>query len=320
MDGLGQIGDILAPVRTPPAQRKAVFPISRQVSETRYCYPETRPGASDAITVAFAGKESCNPDYSVRRDDFPCCALEFVAGGRGELVLDGQRHPLHAGVLFAYGPGVRHEIVNRSTHPLTKYFVDFRGEEAEALLRQSRLAPARAVQTPEVEVMRSLFERLIDEGAGTSPFSRRLCAAYLRVILLKAAEAVQPVLPAEASLAARFHRWRDFIETNCHRLRDLDDVARELGVRPAYLCRVFKQFGQPGPFRFLTQRKMNRAADLLAGTRSSVKAVALDLGYADPGHFSRLFRHHLGCPPALFAQRHGRHRAREGTKHPVSAV
>ena len=318
MDEFSQIRDILAPVHTSQAQRKSAFPVSRQVSETRYCYLETRPGASDEITVAFAGKESCDPDYSIRRDDFPCYALEFVAGGSGELVLDGQRHPLHAGVLFAYRPGIRHEIVNRSTRPLTKYFVDFWGGEAETMLRQSRLAPAQAVQTLEVEVMRSLFEHLIDEGARNMPFSRRLCAAYLRVILLKAAEAIQPVLPAEASLVSRFHRWRDFIETNCHRLRDLDDVARELGVRPAYLCRVFKQFGQPGPFRFLTQRKMNRAADLLAGTRSSVKAVALDLGYADPGHFSRLFKHHLGCPPALFAQRHWRHRAWEGAKNPAS--
>ena len=286
--------------------RRPLLPLSSQVSGARYCHLETRLAASSETRVALAGRELCHPDYAMTRETFPCYALEFVAGGTGELVLNGESYPLHSGVIFVYGPTSPHRIVNRSTRPMTKYFVDFWGGDVEAMLRQSHLAPGHVAQTLEVETLRSIFEQLIDEGTRNVVFSKQLCAAYLRVILLKAAAAIQPVLSADATLSSRFQQWRDFIEANCCRLRNLEDVAGELGARPAYLCRVFKQFGQPSPFQFLTQRKMNRAADLLTSTRLPIKAVALDVGYTDQGHFSRLFKNHLGCSPVDFAQRHWR--------------
>ena len=98
------------------------------------------------LRVALAGRELCHPDYAMARETFPCHALEFVAGGTGELVLNGESYPLHAGVIFVYGPASPHKIVNRSTCPMTKYFVDFLGGEVEAMLRQSspRAGPCRA--------------------------------------------------------------------------------------------------------------------------------------------------------------------------------
>ena len=158
----------------------------------------------------------------------------------------------------------------------------------------------------EVEILRGLFEQLVTEGSRKSGIEGPLCAAYLRLIILKATQGTKPSVPGASSLLARFRHWREFIETHYPRLRDLDEIARELGVRPAYLCRVFKQFGQPGPFRYLTQLKMNRAADLLAGACLSVKAAALEVGYADPYHFSRLFKNHFGRAPAHFLEQHWR--------------
>ncbi len=264
--------------------------------------------ASGKIRIAVAGREQCNPDYMVARESFPCYALEFVASGTGELTLDRKSYPLHAGVVFLYGPATHHRIVNLSPRPMTKYFVDFWGDEASRTLRENDLAPGHVTQTLEVEKLRTLFEQLIDEGAKNTEFSKRICVAYLRVIALIAADGIQPVRAAEASLVSRFQQWQDFIKVNCRRLRDLGDISRELGVSPNYLCRVFKQFDQTSPCKFLVRWKMNYAADLLACARLPVKTVALDVGYADQAHFSRLFKSHLGCAPVHFVQRHLRMR------------
>ena len=286
------------------AQRKSVLPLSSQVSEARYCHLETRVAASGEIRVAVAGRERCDPDYTVARESFPCYALELVASGTGELVFDRQSYPLHAGVIFLYGPATRHRIINLSPRPMTKYFVDFWGSEALRMLKESDLVPGHVAQTLEVEKVSALFEQLIDEGAKNTKSSKRICAGYLRIIALKAAEAIQPVRAQEASLVSRFQQWQDFIRANCRRLRDLGDISRELGVSPNYLCRVFKQFGQTSPCKFLTRWKMNYAADLLASARQPVKNVALDVGYPDQAHFSRLFKSYLGCAPVHFVQRH----------------
>ena len=289
--------------------KKALPPVSGQVSESRYCYVADSIKPAQELSVACAGRELCDPEFRVSRSDFPCFGLEFVSSGAGQLILAGQVYPLHAGILFCYGPGISHQIMNRAAHPMTKYFVDFWGEEAIALLRKSKCRPGHATQIVEVEILRGLFDQMIAEGSRKAGASAKLCAAYLRIILLKATEGMKPTVPGEFSLLARFRRWRDFIENNHHRLHDLNEIAGELAVRPAYLCRVFKQFGQPSPFRYLTQLKMNRAADLLAGAGFSVKAAALEVGYSDPYHFSRLFKKHFGHAPVRFLERHWRVRS-----------
>ena len=283
--------------------------MSAQVSEPRYCCLAASITPSSELKVACAGKEFCDPDFRIVRHDFPCFGLEFVSSGAGQLVLDGRHYPLHAGILFCYGPGISHQIVNEAAHPMTKYFVDFWGDEAASLLRQSQCRPGRATQIVEVETLRGLFDQLVVEGSRKSRACAALCAAYLRLIILKTAEGAKPTVPGEFSLLSRFHQWRDFIEANYQRLHNLHEIAGELAVRPAYLCRVFKQFGQPSPFRYLTQLKMNRAADLLAGAGLSVKAAALEVGYMDPYHFSRLFKNHFGHAPARFLERHWRVRS-----------
>ena len=171
------------------------------------------------------------------------------------------------------------------------------------------MPPGRATQIVEVETLRGLFDQLVVEGNRKSRACAALCAAYLRLIILKTADGAKPSVPGEFSLLSRFHQWRDFIEANYLRLHSLHEIAGELAIRPAYLCRVFKQFGQPSPFRYLTQLKMNRAADLLAGAGLSVKATALEMGYTDPYHFSRLFKNHFGYAPARFLERHWRVRS-----------
>lgn len=277
-------------------------PLSSQVSAPRYCYLEGGVVPSREIKVTCAGRERCDPDYVVDRTGFPCFGLEFVAEGAGQLVLNGHSYPLHAGVVFCYGPKVSHRIVNGPDRPMTKYFVDFSGTEAASLLRKEGLSPGRAMQILDLDAFCFLFDQLIAEGEKDPKHAAQLCAAYLRVILLKMSAGVTPSPRNTPSDESQFRQWLEFIDLNCHRLRDLNDIARELNVRPAQLCRVFQQNGRPGPFRYLTRRKMNRAAELLSSGRFTVKAVASELGYEDPYHFSRLFKNHLGHAPLHFLQ------------------
>lgn len=51
------------------------------------------------------------------------------------------------------------------------------------------------------------------------------------------------------------------------------------------------------PHKYLTQRRLRRASELLAHTSLSVMEVALRAGYGDQAAFTRAFRKHTGTAP-----------------------
>ena len=282
------------------AIKKSLPPHSSQVTGTRYCYLENRIAPAKELKVACAGRENCEPGYLVERDGFPCFGMEFVADGTGQLVLNGRSYPLRSGLVFCYGPGVSQRIHNDAGRPMTKYFVDFFGREAGELFRGGDFGPGAVVEIPDAGTFRFLFDQLLAEGSGDARESAGICAAYLRLMLMKAAGGITPALRTSPAALAQFHRCIDLIDTRYLELRDLNDVAAALNTRPAQLCRVFKQSGRPGPFQYLIHKKMNHAAELLVAGRKSVKETAFMLGYEDPYHFSRLFKRHFGQSPAHF--------------------
>ena len=58
------------------------------------------------------------------------------------------------------------------------------------------------------------------------------------------------------------------------------------------------------PMQYLAQWRMQTAARLLLETRSTVAAIALDVGYDSEAAFARAFKRAVGKPPA--AWRRGR--------------
>jgi AraC-like DNA-binding protein len=81
---------------------------------------------------------------------------------------------------------------------------------------------------------------------------------------------------------------------------DLALLSRRAHVSPYHFHRLFReQVGVP-PHRYLVERRLDRAAELLrAGMTASEAAGAV--GYASAGHFSTAFRRRFGVSPSKFA-------------------
>jgi AraC-like DNA-binding protein len=94
--------------------------------------------------------------------------------------------------------------------------------------------------------------------------------------------------------------------------RDLSGVdqtvmCRTAGVSRSRLHEIFHQAFACAPMAFVSQRRLQRARELLAGSDHPISAVAELSGYADQFHFSRLFKKANGLSPthyrAAFAER-----------------
>ncbi|MFF0729646.1 helix-turn-helix domain-containing protein [Streptomyces sp. NPDC004134] len=80
--------------------------------------------------------------------------------------------------------------------------------------------------------------------------------------------------------------------------------ARRLALPLAELREEIQYTAGCSPKDFVLGTRLNTAKDLLATTDLKVAAIARRIGYADPGHFTRLFTRRVGAPPGAFRAGH----------------
>ena len=275
---------------------------SAQITRARRFCLDLNPAPAERLSVVCGGCEHCTSDYEIHRSSFPYCSIEFVAHGKGSVTLGGQVTPLVAGTLFAYGPGVPHDIVPARSERMVKYFVDFAGRAAPRLLRTHGLPPGGAVQTRAPNDILALFDDLIYNGAHQTPFTARITALILRHLLLKIAETAVPPGATDPQAFATFTRCKQYIEQRWPELATVQQAARACGVDVAYLCRLFRRFDHQSPYQYLLSLRVSEAVDRLRVPDTTVKQVAEALGFADQFHFSRVFKRVFGVSPGRFAQ------------------
>jgi transcriptional regulator GlxA family with amidase domain len=87
---------------------------------------------------------------------------------------------------------------------------------------------------------------------------------------------------------------------------ELGDIARHAGITAPHLIRLFKEAMDITPAAYLWRYRTSAAARLLRETGLSTAEVAYRTGFANPQHFSRVFRQHHGLPPRAWRSREWR--------------
>lgn len=272
--------------------------LSQQVSAARYFFLDLATPARGGLALAMGGRERCNPDYHLTRASFPYHVLEYVVTGTGMARLDGVAHPLRPGVVFVYAPTTRYEISTDPTNPMVKYFLAFSGHDVRSRLQRGGLRLGAARQLAAHAEVTSIFEDLVREGQRSGALARRICAALLELLWLKIEDSA--TLSPHGSEPAResFLRCKALIDAQADTLASLAEIARTAGVEASSVCRWFRRYQGTSPYQYLMRRKMNLAAEFLVENGGLVKEAAQRVGFADPFHFSRAFKHVHGVSPS----------------------
>jgi AraC family transcriptional regulator len=80
------------------------------------------------------------------------------------------------------------------------------------------------------------------------------------------------------------------------------DLAREAGVHPVHLARVFRKMEQRTPGEYQQRLQVRSACELLRDPEWPLAIIAAECGFADQSHFTRIFRRMTGTTPARFRQ------------------
>lgn len=93
------------------------------------------------------------------------------------------------------------------------------------------------------------------------------------------------------------------------------NVAAACGLSRSYFIKAFKRTTGRTPHRWLMEYRIDKAKNLLRGERL-IAEIALECGFADQSHFTRVFTTMAGMPPGAWR----RHSGAEPNKSVVEAV
>lgn len=245
--------------------------------------------------------------------------LVVVLAGSGTHLLDGERHELFPGAVFAVRPPSRHayessEGLNLANVLFEEAWVERRLPELAAAASYRALVqiePAARVQNgigarlalspPELATARDTLTALRYElgrvsGDGDAE-ARTAAIARFAALLVDLCRAYRSSARPESRAVLGIARAVAFLEADPARRADPSALAALSRMSERSFHRQFRSFTGMSPGEYSLGLRLALAERLLATTRLTVTEIAFNAGFSDGNYFTRVFGRERGMAP-----------------------
>lgn len=232
--------------------------------------------------------------------------MVYIHRGKGTLYQRKEVTELKAGDLFFLFPGVWHTYSPSEETGWEEYWIGFKGEWADHLLKEKVLGNGQSVLHDLDQVwMLNFFTDLLASLAPPNQNPQRELR-YRVIQLLESLvirdetnyrdphEGLLGVVKEEMNRNFRNHLpIQDFFEKG-------KVAVGERNMSYSYFRSLFKKHYGRSPGQFIDQLRMSEAKKLLHMGQDSIKEISEKLGFENPYYFSRFFKKHQGMSPKHF--------------------
>lgn len=240
--------------------------------------------------------------------------------GAGVYFLDENEFPFDSGTIYFTNPGhlksyELYESKEAYIITLTESFLrDFVHQEIYAefpFLLAEKVPPTR-LAPEDLADFEQLYQQIMSEFNGNSPFKYRILGNLFMVLLLKIkAKFWSDYNPMEegsrdSQIVRSFKKlleseFREMLENGAGAGKlQAQDFAKKLSLHPNYLNSVIKSKTGRTVNDWISKRMLSVAKSLLMSTTQSAKEIGYQLGFSEPTHFSRFFKKHTRQSPSAY--------------------
>lgn len=281
---------------------------------------------STAPAICRAGFFQFAPSQIFTNSCVQSRALFWCKSGMGAFEVNGVRHTLEPHDLYVlpwnrritYLPSAREPMYTAHIHLVPWYRpgspwlcnVPHEAGDAEFDSRDRRDVPwaiGNGVIRLRTEADGSLG-RLIDYAVRWFLHSpreeieaRALGMLLVREIIRLAEAGVRPVVARSEELT----RLLIHIDKGFHLSPRIEELALLIGRSRSHVLKLFRGHLGTSAKSYVLGRQLREARELLLSTTRPIAKVGKAVGLADPYHFSKLFRRHVGLSPREYRAKHG---------------
>jgi AraC-like DNA-binding protein len=241
--------------------------------------------------------------------------VNVVAKGDSWIILGGMKYRLRTGdALFMINDTVYERDFASSTESIDVMWMYFDAHFSTHLSLFKLYPPPACLTGGAARTIRRLIGSAIREWRSTDT-AREIRLGSLSLEVLATAyraprnEVLRPQLisPRQAACPpdnlAPVRRAIEFIGSHFSEPLTFGQVLAQTAYSSGYFCRLFHRLTGLSPMQYLEHVRIQESQRLLLNTAASIRAVAEQVGFPDPYHYSRVFRRVQGMSPALFRKR-----------------
>lgn len=244
--------------------------------------------------------------------------MEVIVMLRGRLHVrrrgDGrlEHHDAVPGTVWLCPAGVREDMIHlygevpESVHlylpalPLSAAAL----QEIDVDLRNVAMQYKGGFRDPLIEqIARTVHAELMDPfPAGTMLVESLASALGVHILRHHSSLDRAPPLPSVRGALdrRRLQRVVDLIEAHLGEGLTIEVLANEACLSPYHFARAFKAATGKAPHRYLTDRRIARAAAMISDGRRSLAEIADECGFSSQAHFTRWFKQIVSVTPGVY--------------------
>lgn len=236
-----------------------------------------------------------NRNYAIHRPKSPLSCIEYIVSGTGHVQLNDTHFSPRAGDVYFLPQGTNHHYASDRQDPWEKIWLNVSGEWLQQLSEQYGITGVHYFPSLDISDLLTKFQYYASHPATQNAAEK--CVALVNEIFFRMSCALDE---EKNSKKTPVQIMLDYIELHETDVIRLEQLAAACQKSPSQAERLFRaELGIP-PYRYVLNRKIELAGQLLSETGMSVRDVASYLSFEDEFYFSGLFRRKTGLSPTQY--------------------
>jgi AraC family transcriptional regulator len=175
----------------------------------------------------------------------------------------------------------------------------------ELMQREIELIPQFSIDDPVIQQLALALKMEIQTGCMSGRLYGELLGTALAARLVQNYAVSKPSLEFKANSLpqSQLERVIDYMKANLTQDLSILDLATLTSMSESHFSRSFKQSVGIAPYQYLMQQRVERAKQLLEKQSIAISTIALDCGFANQTHLTKVFRQMTGMTPKTYQKR-----------------